>query len=265
MLQVQLCTFGEAGMKRLLASRHPAVEGVCWLVSWQQPDAPLPIPDELASRPDFEVITSADRGISLNRNHALDHPGDVPLVLIGDDDVNYSSEGLRELIETFGRHPEADVVCCRYTCFGRYVKPYGEGVIALERPPFGWYITAFELAFRRDCLRGLRFNENISIGTPRIIAGEETVFLCDLQRQGVRGLIAPIDIGAHDHATTSERLRTDPSLLFTHGAVLTHTHPGTWLPRLLLHARRTPMPFFRCLRHTLAGSLYALRTGLLRQ
>ena len=261
-LQVQLCLYGPEGMKRLLAAEHPEVSGVSWLVSWQLPEGPLPVPEEIRSRDDFEVIISHDRGLSRNRNHALDYPGDAPLILIGDDDVSYSAEALRELIATFRRHPREDVVCCRYTCFGEYTKPYGHGEISLARPPFGWYLTSFELAMRRSCLNGLRFNENLGLGSPRLVAGEETVFLHDLLRRGARGIMAPIDIGSHDHATTGERLCTDPSFLFTHGAVLTHIHPCTWPLRLLLHAWRTQMPFLTCLRHTLSGAFYAFRAGI---
>lgn len=261
-LQVQLCLYGAEGMKRLLAAEHPAVDGVGWLVSWQLPDGPLPVPEEISSRDDFEVIISHDRGLSRNRNHALAHPAGAPLILIGDDDVSYSADALRELIETFRRHPEADVVCCRYTCFGRYTKPYGQGEISVACPPFGWYLTSFELAMRRSCLNGLRFNENLGLGAPRLVAGEETVFLHDLLRRGAKGIIVPVDIGTHDHPTTGERLRTDPRFLFTHGAVHTHIHPCTWPLRLLLHAVRTPMPWLKCLRHTVAGAFYAFREGI---
>ncbi|MDE6242705.1 MAG: glycosyltransferase [Muribaculaceae bacterium] len=259
-LEVQVAVYGPDGMKRYLASRHPQVEGVKWLVSWQQPDSSEPVPGELLQREDTEVIVFADRGVSRNRNHGLDHGGTSDYILIGDDDVDYSAESLVQIIRAFDERPDIGILCLRYTCFGRYVKPYGEGEFDICDSPFGWYPTSFEMALRRSMLREVRFNENLSIGSPKLICGEEDVLLHDLKRRKVKGRGLPIVVGEHNHETTSERLAADPQYVFTHGAVTTLLCPWTWPLRMLLHAYRSPMPYFRYIRHTLAGSLYAYRT-----
>jgi len=264
-LQVQICVFGAAGMRRLAAATHPRMPQVSWLVSWQLPEGDPQLPVQIAERSDFEVIVHRDSGLSRNRNHALDHASRVPYILIGDDDVDYSEIGLQAIIDTFDARADVDVICMRYSCGGSYVKPYGEGEFSLRRPPFGWYVTSFELAFRRRCLRGLRFNERLGLGAPRLVAGEETVFLHDLLRQGADGVGLPVDVGRHDAATTGERCACQPAFLFTYGAVLTHLKPLSWPLRLLLHARRAQASAAFCLRHTLAGAVYALRTRLFRK
>ena len=260
-LQVQICTLGREGMRRLIAAGHPRVEGVEWLVSWQLPEDSCPVPDILLERSDFRVIVSRDRGLSRNRNHALDATG-APYILIGDDDVDYTPAGLRQLLSAFESRPDLDVICCRYTCRGQYVKPYGNGEFSLLSPPRGWYPTSFEIALRAGKLRGLRFNENLGLGAPVCNCGEEDVLLATLLRTGAEGVGLPILIGAHNTPTTGEKLACDARFIFTHGAVMTWLHPRTWPLRLLAHARRSPLPFLRYLRHSLRGALHACRTSL---
>lgn len=259
-IEVQVAVYGADGMQRYLAARHPVVAGVKWLLSWQQPDSSLPVPEELLRRDDTEVIIFQDRGLSRNRNHSLDYGGESDYILIGDDDVDYSADALLQLIRAFDERPQVGVICGRYTCRGEYVKPYGAGEFDINDAPFGWYATSFEIALRRSMLRGVRFNEKLGIGAPKLICGEEDVLLHDLRRKGVEGRGLPIVIGEHNRPTTSERLATDARYVFTHGAVMTLLCPLTWPLRMLLHARRSPMPYFRYLCHTLAGALYAYRT-----
>ena len=153
-------------MERLLKAEHPQLAEVTWLVSWQLPEERAELPEALSRRSDVEVIVSHDRGLSVNRNHALAHPCAAPLVLIGDDDVDYSEQGLLGLISEIEAHPEVDVICGRYTCRGEYVKPNGSGYHSLRKAPFGWYVTSFELAFRRRAAEGLHFHELLGICAP---------------------------------------------------------------------------------------------------
>lgn len=264
-ITVALCSFGEKGMSKLLSCAHPQMPGVNWLVSWQLPEGDVAVPAELASRPDFRVVKTPTRGVSVNRNHALDNCPEQGWVLIGDDDVNYSREGLSRLLQAVRERDDAQVICMKYTSHGEFVKPYGAGEWDLRRPPFGWYVTSFELAFRKEAAASLRFNERLGIGAPRLNSGEETVFLFDLLRSGVKGIFLPIIIGEHPDRTTGERLGKTPEFLFTQGAVLFHIYPLSWPLRHIVHARRSEVPFWRYLKHTYAGAFYAWRSGLYRK
>lgn len=53
-LQVLVCTLGAEGIRRVCASSHPEVDGVRYLVSWQQPDGHVDVPEEIKKRNDFE-------------------------------------------------------------------------------------------------------------------------------------------------------------------------------------------------------------------
>ena len=264
-LQVQIVAFGQEGIERVASHNHPVVSGVRWLVSLQMPTGEEPnIPESILSREDFDIIVHHDRGVSLNRNHALDYPSDAPYVLFGDDDVDYHEHGLKDLIEAFESNPSADIICCRYTSNGEYIKNYGSGIFSIRKPPKGWYIATFEVAFRRNFSPRVRFNENISIGAKHLICGEDSLWFRDMLHAGAQGLGMPIDLCEHNGPTTSERHNRDSRLYFAKGAISTREHPVTWAPRLLARGLRAPIPYLSYLRHTFSGALFALRTGILR-
>lgn len=263
-MQVQIASYGVDGIKRVAAGKYPRVPGVRYLVSWQAPEPTPPIPEEIVSRDDFDIVISHDRGLARNRNHALDFPSDSEVILLSDDDVEYSEEGLRALQEKYRLHPEADIICCRYLCDNWYIKNYGEGDFSLSKTPFGWYPTTFEITFRRRAIKGLRFNEKTGLASGVLIAGEDSTWFADLRRKGAKGIGAAIDLCSHPGLSTGERLATDPEYLFTHGAILTHIKPISWFPRLLLHAHRSDLPFFACLRHTLRGAIFAYTHKIFR-
>ncbi|MCH5221027.1 MAG: glycosyltransferase [Muribaculaceae bacterium] len=257
-LQVQIAVYGHDGMSRLLEHSHPQEPGVQWLVSWQVPDGDCTVPQALLARDDFDVIVNRDRGVAKNRNHALDVSDDAPWCLLSDDDVDYEADALRELMGAFDEYPEADIICCRYLSRGSYTKNYGEGVFTLNRAPKGWYAATIEMAFRRESCKGLRFNENFGPGSGRLISGEDSVWFCDMMRKGLKGVCVPIDLCSHDGETSGERLARDKEFVKAQGAIIIHSKPLTWLPRLLLYAYRSPKPYFWYLYHSLRGVIYAV-------
>ena len=263
-LQVLLCTFGEEGMERVVKSCHPEVEGVEYVVLWQQPDSELPVPECLAARSDFKVYTDSSRGVSRNRNRAIE-AATAPLALMGDDDVDYDADGLRLLLECARTLPDADILLCRYTQDNSFIKPYPAAPVPFREAPKGYYVTAFEIAFRPQAVQkaGIWFNENISIGTPVLRCGEENVFIRDAEVAHLKMMVIPVTIGAHDHPTTTDRDSREPYFVMTQGAIMTHVHPHTWPARLLVHAwrqqKRGYWNFFQYLRHCMAGIAYARR------
>lgn len=263
-LQVQIVTYGQAGLDRLSAHRHPQIDGVRWLVSCQNPDGPVSIPPDLDSREDFTFVFHADCGVIRNRNHALDATDpSAAIILLGDDDADYNEEGIRALVEAFERHPSAGIMCFRYRCLGRYVKPYGDGEFDLASPPKGWYPGAIEIAFRRSALGDIRFNENLALLSDKIQAGEDTVFFTDMMRR-TSGLGIPVDLCEHNNPGTGERMGHDPEFIKLHGACMTHIKPFSWPLRLVAHAWRSPVPTLFYLRHAFEGARLARRLKIFK-
>lgn len=236
-LQVLICTFGHEGIMRIVSGSHPEMEGVEYIVSWQLPDGDMEIPSPIASRKDFTVAKTTTRGLSRNRNLALSL-ATAPVAIIGDDDVDYTSDGLLNAIRTMDMHPDAALIAMRYGthCVEKVYPPYG---FELSRPPKGYYVSSIEMVIRPEIINGagLRFDERFGIGSI-FMAGEEQLFVHSLLQAGFECRYAPFEICRHEGDTTSARHGSDPEYISTKGAVIRLLHPFGWWMRMLTHAIR---------------------------
>lgn len=250
-LQVLICTYGQEGLERVARHSHPKVKGVEYLVSCQI-DRDLEIPNEL-DRKDFRIITTCSKGLSINRNHALSLAS-APFLLIGDDDIDYTDEGLGNVIDAFHNHPEADIITFRFESTSSK-KFYPSNSIYLNSFPKGYFVSSIEIGLRRQSIQGkIWFNENFGIGA-MFPSGEEDIFICDCLEAGMKGIFEPLTIARHDGSTTSERNLMLPSRPQTKGAVFLRMHPHSWPLRMIAHAVRevplwkkglTPSPMSYC-------------------
>lgn len=255
-LEVLICTIGQ-GIAAINPSRLPQLPGVSYLIAWQVPSGETPelIPASL-HRPDIRILTHTTRGLTVNRNFALANAS-APLLLIADDDVDYSPEGLQQLIEAFKADLSTDIILCRYLRCGKLPKPYPSQIVEFRNAPRGYYATSFEIALRRESVKRLhlRFDTYFGIGSGRYICGEEDIFIHEALKKGAVIKIHPIVIGSHDHPTTAARLSHDPEFHRAHAAVMRRLRPWSWPLRLLVHASRQARPlspgWFRILRNYL--------------
>ncbi len=235
-----ICTYGKDGIERVAAANHPHTEGVEYLVSWQK-DGASDIPTALL-RNDFKIVASDTKGLSKNRNIALSN-ATAPLLLVSDDDVVYTKERLHAVIDAFDTHQEADILTFRYES-SSHSKFYPALQCDLSTPEKGYYLTSFEIALRKDSVRGkIWFNENFGIGA-LFPSGEEDVFIKDCLDSGLKGLFIPLTINRHDGTTTSGRNLMLPSRPQTKGAVFLRLHPRQWPLRMIAHALRE-IPLWR--------------------
>lgn len=239
-LQVLICTYGENGINRVAKSMHPRIDGVEYLVSWQA-DEECPLPEALV-RDDFLICRSATKGLAVNRNIALSKAS-APILLISDDDVVYTEDGLNAVIRAFHDHSEADIITFCYESTPSY-KYYPSSSCSLNKCPKGYYVSSIEIAFRRDSVqKKIWFNENFGIGAT-FPSGEEDIFLKDCLDKGLKGIYLPITIASHDGTTTSERNLMLASRPKTKGAVFIRLFPWSWPLRMLAHAKRE-LPLWR--------------------
>ena len=243
LLQVMICTYGKEGLKRVAASAHPKVEGVEYLVCIQQDpeEEDYTAPKEL-DRDDFRLYVTLSKGLSVNRNVALSQ-ATAPLLLISDDDVDYTEAGLMEVINAFNRHKDMDIITFRYVSIS-HEKFYPSRICDLAHPEKGYFVTSFEIGFRRKAVQGkIWFNENFGIGAT-FPSGEEEIFLRDCLDAGLKGIYLPITIARHDGTTTSDRNLMLASRPQTKGAVFLRLHPRQWPLRMILHTIRE-IPLWR--------------------
>lgn len=242
-LQVMICAYGHDGLARIAASSHPMVDGVEYLVSFQEnpDDKDNSIPEEL-NREDFKIFSSRSKGLSVNRNLALSH-ATAPFLLISDDDVDYTEKGLQEVIKAFGKNPGTDIITFRYDSVSRS-KHYPEHSYDINALGMRHFISSIEIAFRRESVQGkIWFNENFGVGAI-FPSGEEDIFIRDCTDNGLKCLYVPVSIARHNGTTTSGRNLMLPSRPQTKGAVFLRLHPRQWPLRMIAHALRE-IPLWR--------------------
>ncbi len=237
-LQLLICTFGD-GILRIPKLLLPTMQGVSYLVSWQQPVGytPCALPDEIVARPDVEVVTLPGRGLSQNRNNCLRHAS-ADLCLICDDDCRYTPEGLLAVISTFDQHPEVDIATF-IAKNSAEPKHYPDHSFNLRKRVRNFYVISFEIAFRRASVAGkVAFNEHFGLGADLFGAGEEAVFIHDALSQGLHCQYFPIQVVEHIGPTTSVTRLADDKVLRADGAILYLSFRRTMWLRLPIMAWR---------------------------
>ncbi len=239
-LEVLICTYGADGIKHVAQCKHPEIPEVSYLVSWQASDG-IDVPYAL-QREDFKIFRTDSKGLSKNRNHAFSK-STAPFLLISDDDLDYTEKGLKSVIESFHKNPNADIITFRYDSIHNK-KQYPYKKVSLQYPSKGYFITSFEIALKSDSIVGKKwFNENFGIGAT-FPSGEEDVFIKDCLNADMIGIYLPITIVRHEGTTTSERNQMLASRPQTKGAVFLHLHPHDWPLRMISHALRE-IPLWR--------------------
>lgn len=152
-----------------------------------------------AVRPDVSLTVLPGTGVARSRNAALDGV-DTELLLFGDDDLDVDPDGLRGIVSSFRRFPDADFVCARVADpQGRDRKRYARSGAAVRR----WNCAKVgtpEIALRVSSLRTkpVRFDERFGAGSA-LPLGDEYVFLCDALRAGLAGRHVDVTVAAHSH------------------------------------------------------------------
>ena len=234
-LEVLISTCRPEGIARVAAMTLPRVGGVGYLVSWQQSEGE-PVPRSIAERDDIRVTRNEVTCLSANRNHALSEAtGEV--LLIADDDLSFTREGLEGVIEAFALRPSMQMALFR---FDGAEKSYPDVETSLTRAiPKGFYASSIEIALRRGCLADprLRFPTDFGLGA-RYGCGEEEIFLHTARRLGLDVRFIPHTVCRHDGPSTGSASRVADSTLRGYGATIALLYPTTWAPRLLLKAHR---------------------------
>ncbi len=260
-LDILICTIGKEGIERIAARPHPCMTGVRYIVSWEQPDGEYALPESL-NRDDFMISVIRNSGLSNNRNNAL-AVSSAPFLLISDDDVEYTREYLRNVLESIENNPGYDIIAFRYDS-RESPKRFPDHSFDLRRMPKGYYVTSFEIALRRESVvrSGILFDTAFGLGA-EYPAGEETLFIHKLLKAGMKGIYMPLPCCRHDGLTTGARPATR-EFIRAKGALFTELFPLSWPLRLITHTLRNmreadglKTPAY--LRSWLSGALSRLR------
>lgn len=234
-LDVAIVTWQPDGMSRIEAMKLPQVEGVRYIVSWQETGTGAIIPQQLAERVDIEVHVFNGSGVAANRNNALKHC-QADVVLMADDDLRYTTEQLKSVIEVFAADETLDVATFRYE---GAVKEYPSEECQLGFPlPKNYGVATFEIAVRRRVLDRIKFDERFGPGAKVWQAGEDEKFLIDARKAGLNCRFFPITITHHEGLTTGDRPLTNRGVAAGQGRIVRLEYPRSWWCRIVLKSWR---------------------------
>lgn len=239
-LQILISTKGSEGIKRIAAMPHPEIQGVEYVVSWQ--DADDDIPTELRKRSDFKIYPTATSGLSKNRNEALSKAS-ADFALMADDDLTYSPEQLKAVIEAFEQHQDCTLLTFRYDSETPRNYPLNE--FDLRYPPKGYYVCSVEIGLNLKRYRELsgrdypEFDERFGLGA-QFCAGEEELLVHSLLKEGNHiGRFIPTTCCFHPGLTTSEKKCHSAEFIEAKGSMIKLLKPKSWPLRMLVHAWRS--------------------------
>lgn len=271
-LDILICTIDGrvASVPQMLL---PAQAGVRWVVSMQYTDERFlqQIPAVLRERTDVHMLLLPGRGLSRNRNNALDFVrqtlADRPAspsadrtqrhyALISDDDVHYTLPRLQELLKCLDDNPQADVALFKtITPDGTPLKNYPARTMTYREAMTvkRYYPTSFEIVLGEEAIKRLQFDERFGLGSPSLSCGEEDVLMHDAMQAGLDIRFFPLVVGQTDPATTGSRFLTDVAVQRAKGAVFAYTLPRTRAYyaivkealRHLIYNRANPFPLLR--------------------
>lgn len=256
-LDVAISTYKPEGIKRVekMLESLPEQPNVNYVVSWQE-HANADIPVSLLKRGDVKILRYDIKGLSNNRNNAIDHcTGDI--LLIADDDLNYRKDFAASVIKPFAINPTLDMALFKIEFKNKKSYPRQECEIKLPLPK-NYYVTSMEIAFRRESFRDLRFYPELGLGAADMHCGEEELFLISAIKRGLNLRFIDKIIAGHPEETTGDKVSED--ILRGQGFVIGALYPFTWWMRVPLKALRN----FKSKKSSLAMSLRYLAQGAVR-
>ena len=165
-----------------------------------------------------EIYNYKERGLSRNRNHALEHAkGEI--CLLSDDDLEYKKNIKNIILEAFDSNPNADIITFQIeTPEGKPFNNYSEKQLIHNKRSI-MRTASVEIAFKRISIEkaDLRFDENFGLGA-EFPTGEENIFLSDALDKGLNVLYIPEPIVIHP-AESSGQDYNDSRLVQAKGAM----------------------------------------------
>lgn len=150
-----------------------------------------------------KMITTPQRGVGKNRNTALDL-ADGDIILLADDDIRYVDNYSKPILEAFEKTPEADAIIFNIITIGDSTQRRHNNEIKRIRLYNALNYGAVRIAIKRDKLEktGIHFNLNFG-GGALFSAGEDTLFIFEMVKKGLKIYTSPIVIAEVDQTSST--------------------------------------------------------------
>lgn len=160
-------------------------------------------------------INSSTKGLSVSRNICLENAsGDI--CLLADDDLEYVDDYAQIIVNAFHDNKNADIIRFKVHGIEKKFKDYPQ-----KSEKIGFFkslkVSSVELAFRREPLVGIKFDELIGAGT-NFCMGEENAWLAHCVRAKLKIMYMPVVISNLHIVNSSWKNISSERYLLSRGA-----------------------------------------------
>ena len=142
----------------------------------------------------IRCFSMAERGVGLNRNTALER-ADGDICLFSDEDIVLDPGYEEAVLKAFADHPKADIITFNFRVDASRATYHNAAWKRIRWYNYGRYPT-YAVAAKREALH--RVNVGFSLlfgGGARYSNGEDSLFLHDCLKKGLRLIASPVCIG----------------------------------------------------------------------
>ncbi|MBR1889829.1 MAG: glycosyltransferase family 2 protein [Alloprevotella sp.] len=266
-LDVLICCI-DKGMVRIADALAQARNDVHYIMSYQYTDERYLdlIPAELKSRSDVTLYTYKGKGLSANRNLALEK-ATAELVMYLDDDTRLTDNAFETIFHTMEKNPEIDVAFfCASTYTGKPLKNYPQEECVITTMPKDYTISAIEMVARRTSIQGcVRFDERFGLGTPFLTCGEEDIWMVDATKANLKMHYFPTKIVETSTLLKKAMIYVDAGVQRSYGAISYYKYGRkAWLKcfQFATNAAKSKMAhFWPLMRHMSEGIRFMQKTS----
>lgn len=168
-----------------------------------------------------EMVSTDTRGVGINRNIGLMN-AQADVLLIADDDMKYVDEYEQIVLQAFSEAPDADAIIFNIETIGKNMSRRENNKITRIH-----FYNALNYGAARIAVKtkGLR-RENIWFSTifgggTKYSAGEDTIFICDMLKRGLKIYTYPKTIASVDQTSSTWFEGYTEKYFFDKGALYT--------------------------------------------
>lgn len=175
-----------------------------------------------------KMISTQTRGVGINRNTALMY-AEGEICLFADDDVVYCDDMEEKVVREFDNHPDADIFIFNLTTDDekRKQKQYKKTRRCTPWEKMPW--AGFRIAIRLNSVRKANIWFTTLFGGGCVFpSGEDSMWLLDAKRKGLRLCVSEEVIGQVSFAASTWFTGHDESFFFGKGAFYAAVHPRTF-------------------------------------
>ena len=210
----------------------------------------------------IRFVSKSERGLSRNRNTAIDNCfDDVEFIMFSDDDLLFYDDYEKTVLQEFKDHPKADAIKFNLNCVSKRkitMKPIASFHKATRREVTSFGVCV--LAVKKTALKksGIRFCEYFGAGTPNY-CGEDSIFLQDMFKEGIKLYLSPKYIADIDQDNSSWYDGDLKKFSTVCGMIIDEIYPVISYPLCLRSAfkaykRNDNIPFFSLVKWYLSGA-----------